>query len=110
MIIKGIRIFILDKIVPEYQGIRAHPDSTTGLGTLVYTDDRETPLLTDTRHGKLKYYLAIFIAYYLVQQILIMRESVYLKIIKASIFAKILIRYLAEMWRNQHTSPSNQIL
>lgn len=86
--IKGIRLFVLDKIVPEYQGIRAHADSTTGLGTSVYTDDRETPLLTDTRHDKLKHLLAIFTAYHMVQQICIMREPLYLRMMKASIFPK----------------------
>ena len=108
--IKGIRLFVLDKIVPEYQGIRAHADSTTGLGTSVYTDDRETPLLTDTRHGKLKHLLAIFTAYHIVQQIRIMREPLYPKMMKASIFPKNPVRRLAETWRNPHTSPSIRIL
>lgn len=38
-VINGIRLFILDKIVPGYQGVKAHPDSTTGLGTSVFADD-----------------------------------------------------------------------
>ncbi|KAI9774032.1 MAG: hypothetical protein M1839_001917 [Geoglossum umbratile] len=29
--IKGIRLFVLDNIVPDYRGFKAHPDSTTGL-------------------------------------------------------------------------------
>jgi hypothetical protein len=51
--IKGIRLFVLDKIVPEYRGIRAHPDSTTGLETSVCADDVGGLILTNTGHGKL---------------------------------------------------------
>ena len=54
--IKGIRLFVLDKIIPDYRGIRSHPDSTTGLGTSVYADD-EAPI--DTYNGKLRCQLAI---------------------------------------------------
>ena len=55
-IIKEIRLFVLDKIIPDYRGIRSHPNSTTGLGTSVYADD-ETPI--DTYNGKLRCQLAI---------------------------------------------------
>lgn len=55
--IKGIRLFVLDKVVLEYQGIRAHPDSTTGLGTSVYADGRYALSSTDSHRGKLRYYL-----------------------------------------------------
>lgn len=48
--IQGIRLFVLDKIKPDYRGFRAHPDSTTGLGTSVYADDIKAPFSTDT-HG-----------------------------------------------------------
>jgi hypothetical protein len=41
--IKGIRLFVLDKIVPEFRGTRAHPDSTTGIETSVYADDAGGP-------------------------------------------------------------------
>ena len=64
LMIKGIRLFVLDKIVPEYQEIKAHPDSTTGLGTSVYTDDVGAPFSTCTHCGKLGYYQAIFTAYH----------------------------------------------
>jgi len=60
--IRGIRLFVLDKIVPEYQGIKAHPDSTTGLGTSVFADGMEEPFLRDTCRGNLRYHLAVFIA------------------------------------------------
>ncbi len=60
--IRGIRLFVLDKIVPEYQGIKAHPDSTTGLGTSVFADGMEEPFLRDACRGKLRYHLAVFIA------------------------------------------------
>ena len=60
--VKGIRLFVLDKIVPEYRGIRSHPDSTTGLGTSVYADDMGAPILSNTHRGTLGYYLAVFIA------------------------------------------------
>ena len=53
--IKGIRLFVLDKIVLEYRGTRAHPNSTTGLGTSVYADDVGAPFLIDTHCGKLGY-------------------------------------------------------
>ena len=72
MMIKGIRRFVLDKIVPEYRGIRAHSDSTTGLGTSIYADGRETLFLTDIRFGKLS----------------IMRDPLILKLTKAYIFQK----------------------
>ena len=54
--IKGIRLFVLDKIVPDYRGMRSHPDSTTGLGTSVYADDEAS---MDNYYGKLRYQLAI---------------------------------------------------
>ena len=86
--IKGIRLFVLDKIVPGYQGVRAHPDSTTGLGTSVYADDMKAPFPTNTRGCKLRYYLAVFIAYYIIQQIRIMRYALRHKTTKAYIFQR----------------------
>ena len=57
--IKSIRLFVLDRIIPEYQEIRAHPDSTTGLGTSIYESDRETLFLTNPRLGRLRYHLDV---------------------------------------------------
>ncbi|KAH0566495.1 hypothetical protein GP486_000113 [Trichoglossum hirsutum] len=37
--LKGIRRFVLDRIVPEYRGLNPHPDSTTGLDTSLYAGD-----------------------------------------------------------------------
>ncbi|KAF3192148.1 hypothetical protein TWF788_004335 [Orbilia oligospora] len=34
-----IRKFVLDTIVPEYQGHKSHPDSTTGIGTILNVRD-----------------------------------------------------------------------
>ena len=48
---KGIWLFVLDKIVPDYRGVRSHPNSTTGLGTSVYADDIGAS--TDAHSGKL---------------------------------------------------------
>ena len=41
--LKGIRLFVLDKIVPDYRGFKSHPDSTTGLETSVYAHDIGEP-------------------------------------------------------------------
>ena len=60
--IKEIRLFVLDKVVPEHQGIRAHPDSTTGFGTSEHWGSMEVLSLTDTCRGKSRYHLAVFIA------------------------------------------------
>ena len=59
---QGIQTFVLDKISPEYQGIRAHPDSSTGLRTSVYADGMEVLFSTDVSRSKLMYDLAVFIA------------------------------------------------
>lgn len=39
--IKRIRLFVLDKIVPGYRWVKLHPDSTTGLETSVSRVDIE---------------------------------------------------------------------
>ena len=54
--IKGIRLFVLDKIVPDYRGVKSHPDSTTGFGSSVCVDI-SAPI--DAHSGKLRYQLAI---------------------------------------------------
>jgi hypothetical protein len=58
--IKGIRLFVLDKIVPGYRGTKPHPDSTTGLGTSVYTGEVGAPLLGKKHPGKLAYHPDVF--------------------------------------------------
>jgi len=57
---------VLDKIVLEFQGTRAHPNSTIGLETLVYVDDIGALFLIDIYYSKLRYLLAVFIAYHIV--------------------------------------------
>jgi hypothetical protein len=51
--LKGIRRFVLDRIVPEYRGLKSHPDSTTGLGTSVYAGDVGARTPAGARRGKL---------------------------------------------------------
>ncbi len=62
MMIREIRLFVLNKIVSEYQKIKAHSDSTTKLRTLVFANDMKESFLRDTCHDKLRYYLVVFIA------------------------------------------------
>ena len=54
--VKGIQLFVLDKIVLDYRGRRSHSDSITGLGMSVYAEDEA---LMDTYSSKLRYQLAI---------------------------------------------------
>ncbi len=67
--IKLIRLFDLNKISLECQGIRAYPHSTTGIGASVYADGIEAQFLIDASSGKLRYHLAVFIAQQILQQI-----------------------------------------
>lgn len=58
---QGIRTFVLDKISPKYQGIRTHPDSSTGLRTSIYADEMKVLFSTNVSRNKLRYDLTVFI-------------------------------------------------
>ena len=60
--IREIRLFVLNKIVSEYQRIKAHSDSTTRLRTSVFANDMKESFLRDTCRDNLRYYLVVFIA------------------------------------------------
>ncbi|KAJ6261377.1 hypothetical protein Dda_4047 [Drechslerella dactyloides] len=43
VMLKGVRLFVLDNLVPGYQGVKSHPDSTTGLDTISHIDNMDDP-------------------------------------------------------------------
>ncbi len=62
MMIREIQLFMLNKIVSEYQRIKAHSNSIMRLRTSVFANNTKESYLRDIYHNKLKYHFVIFIA------------------------------------------------